>query len=247
MYSARRPFHPKRLWDLMSKPFCVLQNTVDEDEDEDDEEDADSTNEDEDGADTEETEVEETKDEILARLQQEKAELDLPARAAAKRASPVFKGLLRSKGFCWLATRPQLHGEWSQAGVSEGLTRCSANQRHVTDPSIRRSCSRSKVADRGCAASTKANGRPTTRTSSRRSRRTLRATGVTAGRNVSIARTHTDWIYSALSGLVVFIGQELDQELLTKTLDAVLLDDKEWTQWQKVSNPRNISRLTVDH
>jgi hypothetical protein len=38
------------------------------------------------------------KSETLARLQAEKAALDLPARAAFKRVSPVWKGLLRSKG-----------------------------------------------------------------------------------------------------------------------------------------------------
>ncbi|RMD41073.1 hypothetical protein DV735_g4051, partial [Chaetothyriales sp. CBS 134920] len=41
-----------------------------------------------------------------------------PKEAAKNKASdPVFKGLLRSKGFVWLATRPGLHGEWSQAGT----------------------------------------------------------------------------------------------------------------------------------
>lgn len=44
-------------------------------------------------------------------------QLDLPGRIACKRASPVFKSLLRSKGFAWMATRPKMHGEWSQAGV----------------------------------------------------------------------------------------------------------------------------------
>lgn len=33
---------------------------------------------------------------------------------------------------------------------------------------------------------------------------------------------------------VVLIGQNLDQELLTKILDAALLTDKEWALWQKV-------------
>jgi len=33
-----------------------------------------------------------------------------------KRNHPAFAGLLRSKGFFWLATRPDQHGEWSQAG-----------------------------------------------------------------------------------------------------------------------------------
>ena len=34
---------------------------------------------------------------------------------------------------------------------------------------------------------------------------------------------------------VVFIGQGLDQELIKKTLDDVLLNDKEWAAWEKVS------------
>ncbi len=34
-----------------------------------------------------------------------------------KKSHPIFSGLLRSKGFFWLATRPDLHGEWSQAGT----------------------------------------------------------------------------------------------------------------------------------
>jgi len=52
-------------------------------------------------------------------------DLDLPTRLANKKAHPVFKPLLRSKGFIWLATRPYVSGDWSQAGamltVSGGL------------------------------------------------------------------------------------------------------------------------------
>ncbi|KAI5236258.1 cobW-domain-containing protein [Aureobasidium subglaciale] len=52
-------------------------------------------------------------------------DLDLPARLANKKAHPVFRPLLRSKGFIWLATRPSVSGDWSQAGamltVSGGL------------------------------------------------------------------------------------------------------------------------------
>ena len=84
---------------------------------------------------------EKAKAETLAQLQAEKAALDLPARAKVKRGSPVWKGILRSKGKCprhvfhscgysrilprfrpcsgfiWLASRPDVHGEWSQAGI----------------------------------------------------------------------------------------------------------------------------------
>jgi G3E family GTPase len=37
-------------------------------------------------------------------------------RVLAKRASP-FVNVIRSKGFIWLATRPQTMGDWSQAGL----------------------------------------------------------------------------------------------------------------------------------
>ncbi|KAI0130445.1 P-loop containing nucleoside triphosphate hydrolase protein [Xylariales sp. AK1849] len=36
---------------------------------------------------------------------------------ATKMADAIFGPLLRSKGFLWLATRPRMCGEWSQAGV----------------------------------------------------------------------------------------------------------------------------------
>ena len=105
VYSARRPFHPKRLWDLVCEPFCVLQNAMEEEEEEDSEE-------------GEKMDEDKMREEQLEAMRKEKEELDLPSRAAFKRASPVWKGLLRSKGFVWLATRPHVHGEWSQAGVS---------------------------------------------------------------------------------------------------------------------------------
>jgi hypothetical protein len=132
VYSSRRPFHPKRLWELVSKPFCVLQPGEEEEEEEEDDEDEvedvdeadwkedddlEMTNAGEEDEEAEEEE-EETPEQALARMKAEKEAMNLPARAEFKKASPVWKGVLRSKGFCWLATRPSVHGEWSQAGVS---------------------------------------------------------------------------------------------------------------------------------
>jgi len=121
VYSSRRPFHPKRLWEVVSAPFCVIQTEFEEEEDSDDEAgpDEDDT-EDSSGQNAEAIEMAEdqAKLDALAKMEEQKAELDLPARAAFKRGSEVWKGVLRSKGFIWLATRPNIHGEWSQAGVS---------------------------------------------------------------------------------------------------------------------------------
>jgi len=132
VYSSRRPFHPHRLWDLVSKPFAVLQpGAEEEEEEEEDEDEVEEVDEEDweangdvemkeasgDEDDEEEEEEDETPEEALARMKAEKEAMNLPARAEFKKASPVWKGVLRSKGFCWLATRPSVHGEWSQAGV----------------------------------------------------------------------------------------------------------------------------------
>lgn len=119
VYSARRPFHPKRLWDLLSEPFCVIQTEYQEDdEDDDDEEGEEGEGEDGDMEVEQEKSEDQRKEEALAEMEKQKAILNLPARAKAKRESKVWKGVLRSKGFIWMATRPNVHGEWSQAGVS---------------------------------------------------------------------------------------------------------------------------------
>jgi G3E family GTPase len=79
-----------------------------------------------------EEETEETPEQALARMKAEKDAMNLPARAEFKKASPVWKGVLRSKGFCWLATRPSVHGEWSQAGVSP----CGSHRGYIADNQV---------------------------------------------------------------------------------------------------------------
>ncbi|KAJ5746924.1 uncharacterized protein N7511_008620 [Penicillium nucicola] len=100
VYTARRPFHPRRIFALLHDKFIILQNNEVEEDDEmeDDEE------EDEDAMDTDTESVE---------------DFDQPDPKDIlnnKRAHPAFGPVLRSKGFFWLTTRPWQFGEWSQAG-----------------------------------------------------------------------------------------------------------------------------------
>ncbi|GAA5912529.1 uncharacterized protein JCM6883_005934 [Sporobolomyces salmoneus] len=103
VYRARRPFHPFRLWECIKDRLVVIQDSYEPNEDGmevDEEADASSEN------------SWESEPDLEAQPQ-----LDPVARLASKKASSSFGPLLRSKGFFWLATRPLMSGEWSQAGV----------------------------------------------------------------------------------------------------------------------------------
>lgn len=101
VFRARRPFSPLRLWNLIKESFVVIQEEYIDD-----------------GMEVEEdTSMSDEEDSVMDIVDEKEPQLNLPGRLEAKKASPVFAPLLRSKGFFWLASRPTMFGEWSQAGV----------------------------------------------------------------------------------------------------------------------------------
>lgn len=104
VYSARRPFHPRRLFELLHDKFILLQNNEAEEEDDEEEE--------------EEEDDEEQADEMDSNVGsvEDFDQLDPKVILSNKRGHPAFGPVLRSKGFIWLSTRPFQFGEWSQAG-----------------------------------------------------------------------------------------------------------------------------------
>ncbi|KAJ5743172.1 hypothetical protein N7533_010274 [Penicillium manginii] len=104
VYSARRPFHPRKLFSLLHDKFILLQNNELEDEEEDEDEDEEMGDGDESESDGDSGSLEDFDQpdpkEILEN----------------KRHHAAFGPVLRSKGFFWLATRAFQFGEWSQAG-----------------------------------------------------------------------------------------------------------------------------------
>lgn len=94
VYTSRRPFHPKRLFELIRDKFFVIEQPKVEDADEQEEEVLEEDFESED-------EYEETSEKELVKN---------------KKRSPLGP-ILRSKGFLWLATRHIMRGEWSSSGI----------------------------------------------------------------------------------------------------------------------------------
>lgn len=105
IYRARRPFHPKRLFELLEAYFLIIED-IPEIEDHDGGENVDEDNEEFSGNSSDADDDEDMKDEDEA----------IAERVEARRTSP-FKDLFRSKGFFWLLNRDESMGEWAQAGA----------------------------------------------------------------------------------------------------------------------------------
>lgn len=124
IYRQRRPFHPRRLFDLLNAAFVIMENPglsesiemeCEDDPDCDDisEEDENDTEYESDEEFTPEKDPEES--EPLA-VDQDKNYFE------TKQKSP-FKDVLRSKGLLWIAGKDKFMGAWSQAGIVVTISR----------------------------------------------------------------------------------------------------------------------------
>ncbi|KUL84213.1 hypothetical protein ZTR_06958 [Talaromyces verruculosus] len=102
VYSARRPFHSRRLFALLQDKFIILQGRENEEADEED---------DDDDQEMDDAEEDDNKSDVADFDQLEPSVI-----LENKKSHPAFGPVLRSKGFFWLATRSLQFGEWSQAG-----------------------------------------------------------------------------------------------------------------------------------
>lgn len=136
VYTARRPFSPAKLYELVHDKFVILEPQEDEGESGDEEhenlnDDASSaasptSSPSDSGIAIEDSSSDDVDSKAASPLlQHDYPDVPLHKRLANKKAHPIFKTLTRSKGFIWLATRPSVSGNWSQAGamlkVSAGL------------------------------------------------------------------------------------------------------------------------------
>ncbi|KAI6807666.1 hypothetical protein KC332_g13902 [Hortaea werneckii] len=192
VYVRRRPFHPRRLFELIHDKF-ILQQPADEDEDDgqdEDAEDGDVSMDEQDVADG--TDEEDGDDE----MNDAPALPDTATILANKRASPLFARLFRSKGEIYLATRPNQAGEWSQAG---GMLTINGGRPWFAVTDHNEWETGNAEIDALVQHDMKAGG-----------------------------------LYGDRRQELVFIGEKLDIEGLEKVLDACLLSDEEYAEWEEV-------------
>lgn len=111
MYRARRPFDPLKLYRALEGNFILLQDEPEELDTDMDEEMSEV------GSGTDEHSHCAGDSDEASQDGSDQTTMESKQILANKKASPYFKGLHRSKGIFWLATRPNQMGSWSTAGA----------------------------------------------------------------------------------------------------------------------------------
>lgn len=113
VYNAARPFHAERLFMLLCKYFFLLETGYEPQFEEGNENSSPAEAETEA---TDEQKNEEPNENTEDEIHKEKEDEENRKKHIAARASSHWRGLMRSKGYFWLATRPDQLGSWAQAG-----------------------------------------------------------------------------------------------------------------------------------
>lgn len=128
IYRARRPFHPERLFNLLEKYYLVIEHApADIESDEECEDESEEECEDEESGkkikidENSSSKESDSESENESEFESENEEELIKERLKAKKES-VFSEVYRSKGFIWLANRPEFMGEWAQAGSMITIT-----------------------------------------------------------------------------------------------------------------------------
>ncbi|CEM06886.1 unnamed protein product [Vitrella brassicaformis CCMP3155] len=106
VYQRRKPFHPFRLHELLSKHWVVQEHDDDDENNQGDE-----------GGDGRTSDEKEKEKESTVKME----DLDWVRETMANRKKGVLAPVLRSKGYAWLASRPDSI-MWSQAGLYLAMT-----------------------------------------------------------------------------------------------------------------------------
>ncbi|KAH7135156.1 cobalamin synthesis protein [Dendryphion nanum] len=117
VYRARRPFDPMKLYNILEGHFILLQDEVEDNDEEENEWEDVEGGDDQSKSGSEPTSASPANSDVDTDDEEVKPDFSNEEVLANKKASPHFRGLHRSKGIIWLATRPNHMGAWSTAGA----------------------------------------------------------------------------------------------------------------------------------
>ncbi|KAB8801892.1 hypothetical protein FH972_026713 [Carpinus fangiana] len=210
VYARRRPFEPRRLFDLVKDVFVLQVPEEEEEEEEEERKDADGKQDTQNGddeeqdmtrPDTPDTEVCSSEDDSDEEMKDAPVLKSPEEIVRIRRAHPLFSRLFRSKGEFWLATRPSQAGDWSQAGAM--LTLSGGRQWFCLQPKNEWGSDDPEI--------------------------------------TRLIEHDMQGKWGDRKQEIVFIGENLDEAVLSKALDKCLLNDEEMEKFETI-----MGRKTID-